>query len=130
MGSQCYEILKEPAITQRFIGWKEDWEKEKHKDSGAVARTMFENKYKDTTFYLPDTNETYHVDDEGIQFLRGCSGWLIIYENSDKPGVEEKSLTPFLAFHLIWDTPQAVGVKVEQPQPGSKEEEIYGHDTN
>ncbi len=35
-------------------------------DSGAVARALFVNKYKDTTFYLPDTDETYHVDDDGI----------------------------------------------------------------
>ncbi len=68
------EILKEPAITRCFIGWVEDWEKEKYKDSGAVARAMFVNKYKDNTFYLPDTEETYHVDDDGIQFLRGRSG--------------------------------------------------------
>ena len=90
------EILKEPAITRRFIGWTEDWEKEKFKDSGAVARAMFMNKYKDTIFYLPDTGETYHVDDGGIQFLRGQSGGWTIYGNSDKPGVEEESLTPFL----------------------------------
>ncbi len=44
------EVLKEPAITWRFIGWTEDWEKEKFKDSGAVARTMFINKYNDTVF--------------------------------------------------------------------------------
>ncbi len=36
------------------------------------------NKYKDTAFYLLDTGETYHVDDGGIQFLRGQSGgWTI-----------------------------------------------------
>ncbi len=113
------DVLKEPAITQKFIGWTEDGEKEKFKDSGAVARAMFINKYKHTTFYLPDIGETYHVDDEGIQFLRGQSGGWTIYRNSDKPGVEEESLTPFLAVQLIQDTPQAVGVKVEQPMPGS-----------
>ncbi len=32
------------------------------------------NKYKDNASYLPDTDETYHVDDDGIQFLRGFSG--------------------------------------------------------
>ena len=124
------EVLKEPAITRRFIGWTEDWEKEKFKDSGAVARAMFINKYKDTIFYLPDTGETYHVDDGGIQFLRGQSGGWTIYGNSDKPGVEEESLTPFLAVQLIRDTPQAVGVKVERPMPGSEDEELYDPDAN
>ncbi len=38
------EILKEPAINWRFTGWTEDWEKEKYKDSGVVARAMFVNK--------------------------------------------------------------------------------------
>ncbi len=65
------EVLKEPAITWQFIGWTEDWEKEKFKHSGAVTRAMFINKYKDTIFNLPDNGETYHVDDGGIQFLRG-----------------------------------------------------------
>ncbi len=46
------------------------------------------------------------------------------YENSDKTGVEEESLTLFLAVQLIRDTPQAVGVKVEQPQPGSEDEQL------
>ncbi len=44
------EILKEPAIMRQFIGWTEDWEKEKYKDSGTVAREMLINKYKDTIF--------------------------------------------------------------------------------
>ncbi len=91
------EILKEPAKTWQFIGWTEDWEKEKLKDSGAVARAMLINKYKDTILYLPDTRETYHVDNGGSKFLRGqCEGWTLS-RNSDKPGVEEGSLTPFLA---------------------------------
>ncbi len=33
-----------------MIGRTEDWEKEKYKDSGAVARAMFIIKYKDITF--------------------------------------------------------------------------------
>ncbi len=48
----------------------EDWEKEKYKDSGGVTRALFVDKYKDITFYLPNIDETYHVDDDGIQFLR------------------------------------------------------------
>ncbi len=56
---------------------------------------MFVNKYKDTTFGLPDTEVTHNVDDDGIQFLSGCSGGWTIDGNSDKPGVEEESLTPF-----------------------------------
>ncbi len=70
-------------------------------------------------------NKTYHVDDEGIPFVRGYSGGWTIYGNSAKPQVEEESLTPLLTVHLIQDTPQAVGVRVEQLQPGSNEEEIY-----
>ncbi len=58
---------------------------------------MFEKKYKDTTFYLLDTDENFYVDDDGIQFLRGRIG----YGNSDKPRVEEESLIPFLAVQLI-----------------------------
>ncbi len=46
------------------------------------------NKYKDTTFYLLDTDETYPVDDDGVQFLRGHSGGWAIYGNSEKQGVE------------------------------------------
>ncbi len=86
---------------------------------------MFVNKYKDTTFEHPDTKETYPVDDDEIQFLRGCSGGWTIYGNCNDPGVEEESLTPFLAIQLIWDIPQAVGVKVERPLPGSEDEQLY-----
>ncbi len=71
---------------------------------------MFVNKYKDTTLYLPGTDETYHSDNDSIQFLRGCSGEWTIYGNSDKPGLEEESLTPSLAVQLIQDTPQEIGV--------------------
>ncbi len=112
----------------QFIGWTEDWEKDKFKDSSTVARAVFINKYKDTAFYLPDTGDTCHVDDGGIQFLRGQSGGWTIYRNSDKPGVEEESLTPFLAVQLIQDTPQAVGVRVERPMPGSDDEQSYDPD--
>ncbi len=34
-----------------------------------VAIAMLVNKHMDSTFYLPDTDETYHVDDDDIQFL-------------------------------------------------------------
>ncbi len=122
------KVLKEPAITWQFIGWTEDWEKEKFKDSGAVARAMFINKYKDTMFYLPDTGETFHVDNGGIQFLIGQSRGWTIYGNSDKPGVEEESLTLLIAVQLIQDTPQAVGIKVEQPMPGSEDKQSYDPD--
>ncbi len=90
-----------------------------------VVRAIFVNKYKDTTFYLLDTEETYKVDDDGAHFLRVHSGGWTIYENSDKPGVEVEALTPILAVQLIQDTPQAVGVKVEWPLPGSEDEELY-----
>ncbi len=91
---------------------------------------MFINKYKDTTFYLPDTEETYHVDDNGIQFLSGRSKGWNIYGNSHKPRVEEESLTPFLAVQLLQDTPQATGVKVERPLLGSEDEELYDPDAS
>ncbi len=47
-----------------------------------------------------------------------------------KPDVEEESLTPFLTVQLIKDTPQVVGVKVEQPMPGSEYEQLYDPDAN
>ncbi len=78
------DILKEPVITQCFIGWTEKCEKEKHNDSGAVERAIFINKCKDTTFYLPDTGENYWVDEDSIQLLRGCCGSWTIFGNSNK----------------------------------------------
>ncbi len=50
--------------------------------------------------------------------------------NSDNPGVEEESLTPFLAVQLMGDTPQAVGARVERPQPGSEHEQFYDPNAN
>ncbi len=47
--------LKEIPISRNFVGWTEDWEKEKWKVDGAVNKVLFANIYKDMRFVLPDT---------------------------------------------------------------------------
>ncbi len=43
---------KEIPISRNFVGWTEDWEKEKWKVDGAVNKVLFANKYKDMRFVL------------------------------------------------------------------------------
>ncbi len=69
--------LKEPFIQQFFVGWTEDWEKDKWKTDGAVNKVLFANKYKDLRFVLPDAGHMYYMCEEDIVFQR-CYG-LVIY---------------------------------------------------
>ncbi len=68
------------------------------------SRKSTRNMYKDTTFYLLDTDETYHVDDDGIQFLKDCSKEWTICGYSDKPRVEEERGVPHSFFSIPFGT--------------------------
>ncbi len=41
-------------------------------------------------------------------------------------GVEDEKLTIFLAILFIWPKQQREGIMIEMPEPGSKEEYIWG----
>ncbi len=95
--------LKEPAFSRTFVGWTEDWEKDKWKTDRAVNQVLFSNKYKDLRFVLPDTGHMYYISEEDIVFQR-CYGW-VIYAQCDMPGVEEDEVTICLVVTLIQKTP-------------------------
>ncbi len=55
------------AISQNFVGWDEDWEKEKLKVDGAVNKFLFASKYKYMCFFvLPITSHMYYIQDEDV----------------------------------------------------------------
>ncbi len=114
--------MKEPAIVHVFVGWIEDWEKEKCQKDGAVNKVLFTNKNKNLHFVLPDTGHMYFTCEEEIVFRRHY-GW-IIYKQCDVPGVEEDEVTVFLAVTLINKTPQPDRVKVLRPKPGSHNDRV------
>ncbi len=119
--------LKKPAIIQRIEGWTEEWEKERHKKNDAVSKTMFVNKYKDKVFDLPDAdNNTSYVGEIEIAWVWGRDGGWIIFGVCDVDGVDDEKITPFLAIPLIRLKQQKEGVVVEMPEPGSKEEKVWG----
>ncbi len=88
-----FDILKEPANTMHFIGWRED-----HKDSCVVAELCLLISTRTILFI---TDKSYNGDEDNIQFLRGCSGGWTIYSKSDKSGVKKESLILLLAVQLI-----------------------------
>ncbi len=121
--------LKEPAITQQNKGCTEEWEKERHKKNDAVSKAMFVNKYRDTVFDLPDSdNNTFYVGENEIAWECGRDGGWTIYGVCDVDGVDDEKLTPFLAISLIWLKKQKEGIVIEMPVPGSKEEKVWGSD--
>ncbi len=94
--------LKEPAITRRIKGWTEEWEIERHKKNDAVLKAMIVNKYSDTVFDLPDSdNNTFYVGENEITKKGGRDGGWTIYGVCDVDGVEDEKLNPFLAILLI-----------------------------
>ena len=115
--------LKEIPISRNFLGWTEDWEKEKWKEDGAVNKALFANKYKDMRFVLPDTGHMYYIREEDVVYRRRY-GW-VIYAQCDVPGVEEDEVTIFLAVTLIQKTDQAAGIQVLHPEPGSQRDKVW-----
>ncbi len=64
-------MLKETVITGNFIGWMEEWKKEKHKKNDTVVRVLFANKYKDRLYHLPaqsenDVDRMYSIQEKDI----------------------------------------------------------------
>ncbi len=118
--------LKAPAISRTFVGWTNDWEKDKWKADRAVNRVLFCNKFKDLCFVLPDTGHMYYIHEEDIVFPRHYR-W-VIYAQCDVPGVEEDEVTIFLAVTLIQKTPQDDGVNDMHPVEGSDQDRVWDPD--
>ncbi len=108
--------LNELAISSTFVGWTEDWEKDKWKTDGAVNKSYFLISIKIYTLFciILVICITYM---KRILCSKGA-GW-VIYAQCDVPGVEEDEVTIFLAITLIQKAIQVDGVKVMHPEEGS-----------
>ena len=106
--------LKEPATTCLFRAWVEDWEEELLKDNDCVAEARLLEKYKNLVFHDPDTDATFTVASQNMEYRRGRNGgWYLVCEpNNDKE--EAEPFTIPLADELIGQTLQADGIKVIQ----------------
>ena len=60
--------LKECATKRIFRAWIEDWEKDAILDNDCVAEAKLLTKYKDLTFYCPDDEVTFTVNDDSMEF--------------------------------------------------------------
>ena len=105
--------LKQSATTRIFRAWVEDWEKEMLKDNDCIAEARLLEKYKNLVFYDPDTDCTFTVASQNLEYRRGRKdgGWHLICEPNDDSEEAEPFAIP-LANELIGVTQQADGVKV------------------
>ncbi len=121
--------LKEPGITWRIKGWTEEWDKDRHKKNDNVSTAMFVNEYKGTVFDLPDADKnTFYVGENKIAWEQSWNGGWTIYGVCNVDGVEDEKLTPFLTISFIQLKLQKKEIVVEMPDPGSKEEKVWGSD--
>ena len=109
------EQLKQPATKRVFRAWFEDWEVENVKKNNAVTKQLFLEKHENLVFLDPDTNLTFVVAPENLEWRCGKNGgWHLICEE-----VGGKELEPFdieVANELIGETQQADGIEILRPQ--------------
>ncbi len=95
--------LKESAITQRIIGWTEDWEKELHQKNRAVAKAMFTNKYKNYVFDHADCdNKLFMLVRKLLCSFQGktTEGWWFLLFAMTKM-LKMRVWNKFWRFHLF-----------------------------
>ena len=105
--------LREPATEHVFHAWVQDWEKEIRFKNDSVAEAHLLQKYKGLVFHDPDTNKTYSIFEENMEYCRGSrNGWFVIAVSSEEGVEDDEPFTLELACDLIGNTQQASGVKV------------------
>ena len=105
------EQLKQPATERVFRAWFEDWEVENVKKNDAVAEQLFIEKRKNLVFLDPDTNLTFVVAPENLEWQRGKNGgWCLICE--EVGGKEIEAFDIQVANELIGKTKQADGIEI------------------
>jgi hypothetical protein len=105
--------LRAPATERLFHAWVEDWEVELRYKNDTVAEARLLQKYKGLVFHDPDTNKTYSIFEENMEYRRGSrNGWFVIAVSSEEGVEDDEPFTLELACDLIGNTQQASGVKV------------------
>jgi DNA topoisomerase VI subunit B len=105
--------LRAPATERVFHAWVQDWEKEIRYKNDAVNEARLLQKYKGLVFHDPDTNKTYSIFEENMEYRRGNrNGWFVIAVSSEEGVEDDEPFTLELACDLIGNTQQASGVKV------------------
>ena len=105
------EQLKQPETQRVFQAWFEDWEAENLKKNNIVAKQLFLEKCKNLVFADPDTNLTFVVAHENLEWQRGRDGgWHLICE--EVGGAEVEAFDIEVANELIGETKQADGIEI------------------
>ncbi len=90
---------------------------------------MFVNKHEDTVLNLPDAdNNTFHIGKNEREWVWGRGRCWTIFGVCDMMVDKDEKLAPFLAILLIQLKQQKEGFVVGIPEPGSKEEKVWGSD--
>ena len=105
------EQLKQPATKRVFRAWFEDWEVENVKKNDTVAKQLFIEKHKNLVFLDPDTEKTFVVAPENLEWRCGKNGgWFLICE--EVGGKEVEAFDIEVANELIGETQQADGIEI------------------
>ena len=106
--------LKEPAVERIFRAWVEDWEEESRKKNDCVDEARLLQKYKGLVFFDPDSEKTFSVWDQNMEFRRGRGmGWFVVAVSADEPDDENnEAFSLEIACELIGVTKQKEGVQV------------------
>jgi hypothetical protein len=104
--------LREPAVERVFRAWVEDWEVEARKKNDCVAEAQLLAKYKGLVFCDPDTEKSFWVWEQNMEFHRGRGNeWFLVGVCADDEDNNE-AFTLDIACELIGETPQRDGVQV------------------
>ena len=102
----------------------EDWEEDLLKSNDVVAETRLLEKYKNLVFLDPDTNCTFTVAPENMEYRRGRNGgWHLVCEPNDDT-VETEAFDIHVANELIGQTQQADGVKILSKDETEENEDL------
>jgi hypothetical protein len=88
--------LKQVQIQLVFCAWVEEWEEVARKKNDCVTEAQLLAKYKGLVFRDPDTNLSFKVWEQNLEFRqgRGGGGWYVIGQCADDP--DNEVLEPFL----------------------------------
>lgn len=103
------EELKDDSTKRIFRGWIEDWEEEAIGDDDPVSEVRILAKYKNLSFYDLDSDSTFTIDPDRLQWNRSNKkegierGWSLLGVNEN--GVEEPFTIPFFIEQFLEQEP-------------------------
>ncbi len=104
--------------------------KRNEQEKWSCCECSFVNKYKDFSNGLLAQNENdidriFFIKVDDIVWCRGRDGRRTIFGQCKDPNIEEDKITPFLAETLTYNTVHTEQIRVQRPEIGSSDWEVY-----